>query len=180
MVDVLRHSNVPLTWMLIQGILFAGLTILVTVRTGLQNLMRHSGLSILLVDLPSWTRKCSICLAIVRERWNDELLTRLDSQFEALANDTIKLISAGVTGDKSGTTATRSDLAPTLLAERLDTTRNIFIEPSEPQPANQEDQHPDSIHGEDLEQSQIFRDFLGIDEGSHSFWDSFLFEMEPQ
>ncbi|KAF2188008.1 hypothetical protein K469DRAFT_567627 [Zopfia rhizophila CBS 207.26] len=95
--ELLRESNVPLSWMLVQGVLFAGLRILIMARTGFKQLDPHVDLLSLLVDLPAWTRKCSVCLAIMNERWCEDLLSRLHSQFEILVNDTLRLIYSTVT-----------------------------------------------------------------------------------
>jgi hypothetical protein len=94
--SVLRESHVPLTWMLIQGVIFAGLTMLVTVRTNTARLLQHVGASFLFVEVPNWTRKCSMCMAIMNERWSEDLLSRLDAQFEVLASDTIRQCAASL------------------------------------------------------------------------------------
>ncbi|KAG9780771.1 hypothetical protein KCU88_g3661, partial [Aureobasidium melanogenum] len=96
-------SNVPLTWMLVQGILFAGLTMLVTARTTVSKLVPHVGTSFFLVDFANWTRKCSMCMAIMNERWSEDLVTKLDAQFEVLANDTLKTVAASLTTRNTST-----------------------------------------------------------------------------
>ncbi|KAF2132860.1 hypothetical protein P153DRAFT_284251 [Dothidotthia symphoricarpi CBS 119687] len=98
--ELLRESNVPLSWMLVQGVMFAGLTMLITARTGFKQLDPRVGLLSLLVDLPAWTRKCSVCLAIMDERWHEDLLPKLNSQFEVLVNDTLQLISSAITSPR--------------------------------------------------------------------------------
>ncbi|KAJ4988028.1 C6 transcription factor [Stagonosporopsis vannaccii] len=94
---VLQRSHVPLSWMLVQGVLFAGLTMLVTARTSYAQLDPSTDLTLLLVDLPAWTRQCSICLAIMNERWHEPLLSKLTSQFETLVNDTLKYLTTALT-----------------------------------------------------------------------------------
>ncbi|KAJ4535815.1 hypothetical protein HRR77_007759 [Exophiala dermatitidis] len=103
LLTVLRTSNVPLTWMLVQGILFAGLTMLVTARTTVSKLVTHVGASFLLVDFANWTRKCSMCMAIMNERWSEDLVSKLDAQFEVLANDTLKTVAASLTTRNTST-----------------------------------------------------------------------------
>uniref|UniRef100_A0A8H7NHF9 Zn(2)-C6 fungal-type domain-containing protein n=1 Tax=Bionectria ochroleuca TaxID=29856 RepID=A0A8H7NHF9_BIOOC len=94
--DFLRTSNVPLSWMLVQGVLFAGLTMAVTAQTSYSQISSTSGHSLLLVDFPAWTRKCSVCLAIMNERWDDDLLFKIDAQFEVLADSIQRTISTGL------------------------------------------------------------------------------------
>jgi hypothetical protein len=170
MVDVLRKSNVPLTWMLVQGVLFAGLTMLVTARTSFQSLAEHSGLPFLLVELPTWTRKCSICLAIMNERLCEDLLSKLDTQFEALANDTLRLISSTLTarpndGRPAQVNASSRDETSPLKQAQL---------PSAPQDSDflVENEPMDLSAGMtgDLDYIDTFREYLGID-GVQTFWD---------
>ncbi|KAK4074901.1 transcriptional regulator family: Fungal Specific TF [Purpureocillium lilacinum] len=111
MAEVLSASNVPLSWMLIQGVLFAGLTMLVTAWTCHQRLAARAGLGFLLVDLPAWSRKCSVCFAIVNERWNEDLLSKLDSQFELLTNNTLGVISTALMSHAAATGGTYHDQA---------------------------------------------------------------------
>lgn len=97
MIDVVRNSRISLSWMLVQGVLFAGLTILITARTRLTKLLPHTGLQFFLIDLPAWVRKCAICLAVMNERWNDELLSTLESRFDSLVDDTLRFVSTNIT-----------------------------------------------------------------------------------
>lgn len=53
-------------------------------------------MALLLVDLASWSRKCSVCLAIMNERWHEDLLSKLENQLEILSDDTLKFISTGL------------------------------------------------------------------------------------
>lgn len=96
MIDVIRHSQVGLSWMLVQGVLFAGLTMLITARTNFHKLLPLTGLQFFLADFPAWVRKCAICLAVMNERWNETLLSTLESRFETLVNDTLRFISANI------------------------------------------------------------------------------------
>ncbi|TDZ22772.1 Protein STB5 [Colletotrichum orbiculare MAFF 240422] len=63
-------------------------------KQGFHQLGAHTGWSFMLVDVPAWTRKCSVCLAIVSERWKEDLLLKLEAQFETLANDTLRVVSS--------------------------------------------------------------------------------------
>lgn len=94
---VLQKSSVALSWMLVQGVLFAGLTMLVTARLSAGIMDDSRDLTLFLVDLPGWTRKCSICLAIMNERWDDALLLKMTRQYEAMVDDTICFLSSTVT-----------------------------------------------------------------------------------
>ena len=110
MAEVLRDSNVPLSWMLIQGVLFAGLTMLITARTSLSIMGSRAGLPLMLVELPAWSRKCSICLAIMNERWGQDILSKLETQFEMLVNDTLSVICNEL-GSQNATTSSTSEEA---------------------------------------------------------------------
>ena len=100
LLSTIRTGNVPLTWMLVQGLLFSGLTLLVVVRAHAVKILNEAGISFLLVDLPKWTRKCSTCLTIMRERWNDGLLENLESQFEAFAENTMEKVATLVVSSR--------------------------------------------------------------------------------
>ncbi|KAL5083027.1 hypothetical protein Trisim1_002249 [Trichoderma cf. simile WF8] len=165
---VLRVTNVPLSWMLVQGVLFAGLTMLVTARTGLRRLLSHVGAPFLLVDLHSWTRNCSICLAIMNERLREDLVSKLDSQFELLANDTLRIISASITShtidasSRSPAFSTNPDVAENALgSDQMFTTDtsdfNLNVT-------------------EDLNYFDIFKEFMGQDP-TQTFWDMFPYEL---
>ena len=91
--DLLKNSDVPTSWMLAQGVLFAGLTMLVTSRTNFMKIPRQVSLPLLLVDFPAWTRRCAVCLAIMNERWSYTLLAKLTGQLEVLADSTHRMIS---------------------------------------------------------------------------------------
>lgn len=94
--DILKNSDVPTSWMLVQGVLFAGLTMLVTSRTGFMHIPRQISLPLLLVDFPAWTRRCAVCLAVMNERWTHALVTKLAAQFEILADSTLRMISTAL------------------------------------------------------------------------------------
>ena len=82
--------------MLAQGVLFAGLTMLITSRTNFMKIPRQVSLPLLLVDFPAWTRRCAVCLAIMNERWSHTLLAKLTCQFEVLADSTHRIISTAL------------------------------------------------------------------------------------
>jgi hypothetical protein len=94
--DLLKHSDVPTSWMLAQGVLFAGLTMIVTSRTDFMKLPRQVSIPLFLVDYPAWTRRSAVCLAIMNERWSHTLLAKLTGQFEALADSTHRMISTAL------------------------------------------------------------------------------------
>jgi hypothetical protein len=102
MIYVIRHSRVGLSWMLVQGVLFAGLTMLITARTNFHKLLPLTGLQFFLADFPAWVRKCAICLAVMNERWHEALLSTLESRFETLVNDTLRFISANILSSLEG------------------------------------------------------------------------------
>lgn len=102
MIDVIRHSRVELSWMLVQGVLFAGLTMLITARSNFRKLLPLTSLQFFIADFPAWVRKCAICLAVMNERWNETLLSTLESRFETLVNDTLRFISANISTSLEG------------------------------------------------------------------------------
>lgn len=94
--DLLRTSNVPISWMLVQGVLYAALTMLVMSQTCFTRFPHDEALSLCLVDCHAWSRKCAVCLAIMNERWGSSLLSRLSSQYEILADNTLRVMSTGL------------------------------------------------------------------------------------
>ncbi|KIW17131.1 hypothetical protein PV08_04322 [Exophiala spinifera] len=161
---VLRTSNVPLTWMLVQGVLFAGLTMLVTARTTTSELVQRADATIWLVNFANWTRKCSMCIAIMNERWSEDLLSRLDAQFEALASDTLKMVAGSLT-NRSGSTETFQTSVST-----LDPTNNIADPTS--WPGDVSATYIDLPMPADLGSLDPFSDLLGFDNGQ-AFWNFF-------
>ncbi|KAI5464195.1 fungal-specific transcription factor domain-containing protein [Mariannaea sp. PMI_226] len=170
MTDTLRNSNVSLSWMLVQGVLFAGLTMLVTVRTNIRTLAAQVGLPFLLVDIPSWIRQCTICLTITNERWSEDLLARLDTEFEVLASDTIKLISTSISSQQLSETSHQMSNPPSNSNENrrdvpLDTIWHDDILGMTQESVLTD--RPDDDWGN----LPLFRQFLGIDDGVQTFWD---------
>lgn len=151
--------------MLVQGVLFAGLTMLITVRTGLRQLLSHVEASFLLIDLQSWIRNCSICLAIMNERLQEELLSKLDSQYELLANDTLRLVSSTMTSQATNVCAGSSAFA-TNIENDLEPEQYLNIDTS----------YSDMSFGEEYEYFDIFKEFMGQDP-TQTFWSIFPNEM---
>lgn len=155
---VLQHSDVPLSWMLIQGVLFAGLTVLVTARLSAGSFDAPDSLTLVSVDLPAWTRQCSICLAIMNERWDNALLFRLTRQFDAMVNDTLRFLSSDLTRSHSFL----------WLSQPIDVGSNH---------ASGTDSGVDyEIHTPRIADGDSFLDLLGDTMGfepHHSFWDPF-------
>ncbi|KAL6900581.1 fungal-specific transcription factor domain-containing protein [Trichoderma evansii] len=162
---ILRLSNIPLSWMLVQGVLFAGLTMLITVRTGLHQLLSHVEASFLLIDLQSWIRNCSICLAIMNERLQEELLSKLDSQYELLANDTLKLVSSTMTS-RARTISGGNSAFATNIESDLEPEQGLHIDTS----------YSGMSFGEEYDYFEIFREFMGQDP-TQTFWNIFPNEM---
>lgn len=106
----------PLHWMLVQGVLFAGITMLVTARTNARSLLEHVGASFVLVDIPNYTRRFSACIAVMTDRWDEDLLSKLEAQFENLASETLSHITMMLTAARDPAVAenvplpTRSDI----------------------------------------------------------------------
>ncbi|UKZ94547.1 uncharacterized protein TrAFT101_009416 [Trichoderma asperellum] len=163
---ILRLNKIPLPWMLVQGVLFAGLTMVVTVRTGLHQLLSHVEASFLLIDLQSWVRNCSICLAIMNERLQEEeLMSKLDSQYELLANDTLKLVSSTMTS-QAGTICPESSASATNIENDLETEQGLNMDTS----------YSSMSFREEYDYFEMFRDFLGQDP-TETFWNMFPNEM---
>lgn len=179
---VLRTSNVPISWMLVQGIVFAGITMLITARRGIHKLNSSDNTGFLLVDLPAWTRKCSVCLALVNERWEENLVSQLDAQFETLADETIKLIAKELTshptdvarvGNIVQTTGAHSATTEQIGSSLLS---NNSWEPlvDSMTTGNAVTEELDSLSWGDF---NAFQDFLGIDT-SQAFWDTFHIDLD--
>lgn len=86
--SILKSSNVPLSWMLLQGTLLSATTLLVTAKMNGLLLLRQNATSIPMIM--DWNRKCSVIFAIISERWSDPSIHRLETQINLLATDTIK------------------------------------------------------------------------------------------
>lgn len=151
--------------MLVQGVLFAGLTMLITVRIGLRQLLSHVEASFLLVDLQSWVRNCSICFTIMNERLQEELLSKLDSQYELLANDTLRLVSSTMTSHAANIHAESSAFAT--IAENG---------PELDQELNIDTSYASMSFGEEDDYFDIFKEFMGQDL-TQTFWNIFPSEM---
>lgn len=165
--DILRSSHVPLSWMLVQGILFAGLTMLVTARTSFQALASHTGLTFLLIDIPAWSRKCSVSLAIAHERWPEELIAKLEAQFETLADSTLATISKCLTSAQDG----HNFRLPSGGSHAQSTLVSDDLHPIQP-PLDTVEMNSAMLQDDGWGDMDIFRDFMGMD-NSQAFWDIF-------
>lgn len=160
---MLKHSDVPTSWMLVQGVIFAGLTMLVTARTSFVKIPRQRSIQLLMVDYPAWTRKCAVCLAIMNERWDNTLLPKLAAQFEILADSTLRIISN------------------TFMSVSVDTSANEPPSNTGESSANNASEELNASFGQpsamlDEEASQFLRTYDSFAElfgtnGSSSFWD---------
>ncbi len=159
--------------MLVQGVLFAGLTMAITARMSFSRLAPRTTSTLLLVDFPTWTRKCSVCLAIMNERWNDELLSKLDAQFEIIADKTSRIISTGLASLREDNSAARSNISSDAMFAQTGQPGQLVAG------GEIEIFDPFSIDGsgplisgmsETLEDFDQFRDILNMNV-SQSFWD---------
>ncbi|EHK49427.1 hypothetical protein TRIATDRAFT_189835 [Trichoderma atroviride IMI 206040] len=164
-IKLLRFSNIPLSWMLVQGVLFAGLTMLITARTSLYQLISHVEVSFLLVDLQSWIRNCSICLTIMNERLQEELLSKLNSQYELLANDTLRLISSIITSQPASS-CTESSAFGTNMDNGLELDQGLDIDTP----------YANMNFGEEYDYFDMFKNFMGQDL-TQTFWNIFPHDM---
>jgi hypothetical protein len=78
--------------MLLQGTLLSGITILVTVRMNASSLLRRDDFS--LFEVVEWSRKCSLVLTIMSERWSEKSISNLEAKFSLLSTDTLKNLLA--------------------------------------------------------------------------------------
>nr|UMZ45367.1 hypothetical protein [Paramyrothecium roridum] len=164
MISILRTSHVPLSWMLVQGVVFAGLTMLITGRKDFRKLAQCAGVAFMLVDFPAWARTCSVCLAIINERWREELISKLETHFEALANDTLRVISLGLTSQPPMNSSESIYAAP------------VDVNSGLPMPTNDltfdQIDEPLRNNTSSWDQFDTFKDFLGFDE-TNALWDMF-------
>lgn len=138
---------------------------LITVRTGLHQLLSHVEASFLLIDLQSWIKNCSICLAIMNERLQEELLSKLDSQYELLANDTLKLVSLTMTSQTRNISSGSSAFATNIESD-LEPEQGLHIDTS----------YSGMSFGEEYDYFDMFREFMGQDP-TQTFWNIFPNEM---
>lgn len=89
---LLKSTNVPQSWMLLQGTLLSGITILVTARMNAASLLQRSDFS--LFEVMEWSRKCSLVLTIMSERWSEKSISNLEAKFSLLSTDTLKKLLA--------------------------------------------------------------------------------------
>jgi hypothetical protein len=78
--------------MLLQGTLLSGITILVTSRMNAASLLRRDDFS--LFEVMEWSRKCSLVLTIMSERWSEKSISNLEAKFSLLSTDTLKNLLA--------------------------------------------------------------------------------------
>jgi hypothetical protein len=161
--------------MLVQGVLFAGLTMVITARTSYSKLASSTALTLLLVELPAWIRKCSVCLAILSERWGDDLLPKLDAQFELLADNTLRTISAGLTTSASDNSITnRTETPDTSFQQSQEvnwSSNGVGRAPFDFVPTNPS-AILDSGMAYEWDDVDLFNELLEIN-GSQTFWDIF-------
>lgn len=86
--DLLKTGKVPQSWMLVQGMLLAGLTMIVTTKINRSLFPDRIGCSVL--DIIEWSRKCSVVLNIMSERWADKIIAASESKFSLVANHTLE------------------------------------------------------------------------------------------
>ncbi|KAK4065622.1 transcriptional regulator family: Fungal Specific TF [Trichoderma harzianum] len=113
-------------------------------------------------------RNCSICLAIMNERLREDLVSKLDSQFELLANDTLRIISASITSH----TINASSRSPAFSANP-DVTENALGSDL----TFTADTSDFNLNlAEDLNYFDIFKEFMGQDP-TQTFWDMFPYDL---
>lgn len=78
--------------MLLQGTLLSGITILVTARMNAASLLHRDDFSIF--EVMEWSRKCSLVLTIMSERWSEKSISNLEAKFSLLSTDTLKNLLA--------------------------------------------------------------------------------------
>ena len=91
--------------MLLQGIILAGVTVLITIQRDPQVLVQQQTS---VHDVMEWTRRCSLVLAIMSERWQEKSIASLEVHFSALAKYTFKRVIPSLTG--SNPTATLNEV----------------------------------------------------------------------
>jgi hypothetical protein len=74
--------------MLVQGTLLCGITILVMSRMNAASLLSRDDFS--LFEIMEWSRKCSLVLTIISERWSEQSISHLEAKFSLLSTDTLK------------------------------------------------------------------------------------------
>lgn len=168
--QVLRSSNVPQSWMLIQGVLSAGLTMLISARANFKLL----DWTLLLVDLPAWSRKCSVCLAIMNERWQQDLLSELETHVEILTDETLRFISSGLAAERVRSGSREITQAEVSASQDIGMGSGSLGHPLEPVSDGQASQVEPGLTGTDptvqWEPLGAFSEFLGAD-FMDTYWD---------
>jgi hypothetical protein len=85
---LVKSTNMSQSWMLLQGMLLSGITMLVTARANAPLLVTRQDFSVF--EIMEWNRKCSLVLTIMSERWSDKSISLLETKYSLLANDTLK------------------------------------------------------------------------------------------
>lgn len=131
---------------------------LVTARMSCAQLDPSVDLTLVLVDLPAWTRTCSVCLAVMNERWREPLLSKLTAQFEGIVNDTLRFLT---------TSLTSTPRAPTPW-QPVSAGSDVVLENW---PAQGDFMQADGLLNGGS-QYELMRDVMGFDP-DQNFWDSF-------
>jgi hypothetical protein len=156
--------------MLIQGVLSAGLTMLISARANFKSLEW----SLLLVDLPAWSRKCSVCLAIMNERWQQDLLSEVETHVEILADETLRFISNGLAAERVGSSGLETAQVEVPANEDTVVGSGFFDQHLEPNTGGQAIQVEPGLTENDSavrwEPLGVFSEFLGAD-FMDTYWD---------
>ena len=156
--------------MLIQGVLSAGLTMLISARASFKML----DWSLLVVDLPAWSRKCSVCLAIMNERWQQDLLSELETHVEILADETLRFISNGLAAERVGSGSQELTRVEVPANQNTAAGSGSFDHHLEPNAYGQDSRVEPGLTGNDSavqwEPLGVFSEFLGAD-FMDTYWD---------
>lgn len=130
--------------------------------------------SLLLVDLPAWSRKCSVCLAIMNERWQQDLLSELETHVEILADETLRFISNGLAAERVGSGSQETAQMAASTSQDTMVGNGSHGQSLEPIADRQASQVEPELTGNDpavqWEPLGVFSEFLGAD-FMDTYWD---------
>ncbi|USP82223.1 hypothetical protein yc1106_09497 [Curvularia clavata] len=127
-------------------------------------------MALLLVDLASWSRKCSVCLAIMNERWHEDLLFKLENQLETLSDDTLRSISSGLAAERHRPNGQAPSIIDTPNLEQTTRMNATFTKNTEPDHHSVAPNISNEIQNTEWEPFAVFSEFLDAD-FMNTYWD---------
>ena len=120
------------------------------------------------------SRKCSVCLAIMNERWQQDLLSELETHVEILTDETLRFISSGLAAERVRSGSREITQAEVSASQDIGMGSGSLGHPLEPVSDGQASQVEPGLTGTDptvqWEPLGAFSEFLGAD-FMDTYWD---------